>query len=66
MKANQLLATNRAIEALGGIAKTAKRYKVSMNAVQNWRARGVPRRLVRQIGKDSGVPCKELLPELYA
>lgn len=62
----QLRATNRAIKALGGITKTARRYGISIPAVQNWRTRGVPQERIKDIEADSGVPREELLPQLYA
>jgi DNA-binding phage protein len=66
MNAKQLAATNRAIKALGGITKTAKRYGISVPAVQNWRTRGVPKERVKDVEKDSGVSRAALLPNLYA
>lgn len=66
MDAKQLAATNLAIKNLGGITKTAKRYGISIPAVQNWRKRGVPQERIKQIEEDSGVPREKLLPHLYA
>ena len=62
----QLAATNKAIKLLGGITKTARRYEITVQAVQNWRTRGVPKEKVKQIAVDSGVPRELLLPDLYA
>lgn len=66
MKKQQLAATNQAIKNLGGLTKAAKRYKISIQAVQNWRARGVPQDRVKEIAADSGVARELLLPDLYA
>jgi len=62
----QLAATNRAIKALGGLTAVAERYDISIQAVQNWRKRGVPPGRVKAIATDSGVPREKLLPDLYA
>jgi hypothetical protein len=66
MNKKQLAATNRAIAALGGITKTAKRYGITAQAVQNWRTRGVPLERIKDLERDSGVPRAKLLPDLYA
>lgn len=66
MNAKQLAATNKAIEALGGLTKAAEKYDITIQAVQNWRTRGVPPGRVKQIAEDSGVAREELLPDLYA
>lgn len=62
----QLAATNQAIAALGGITAVARRYNISVQAVQNWRTRGVPKDRVKQVEKDSGVSREKLLPDVYA
>jgi hypothetical protein len=62
MTPKQLAATNKAIKTLGGLTKTAKRYGISVPAVQNWRTRGVPKTRVKEVGQDSGVALELLLP----
>lgn len=66
MNKKQLAATNKAIRALGGITAVAARYDITLQAVQNWRTRGVPSGRVKEIAADSGVSREELLPDLYA
>jgi DNA-binding transcriptional regulator YdaS (Cro superfamily) len=66
MTKDQLAATNKAIEVLGGLSAVADRYNISVQAVQNWRTRGVPPKRVREIANDSGVSRERLLPHLYA
>lgn len=64
-KTKQLAATNEVIKALGGITATARHYGISIQAVQNWRARGVPMERVKEIEADTGVERARLLPALY-
>ena len=66
MNEAQLTATNEAIERLGGLTATAKRYQISVQAVQNWRSRGVPTDRVKELETDTGVPREQLRPDLYA
>jgi hypothetical protein len=66
MTKEQRAATNLAIKNLGGLSKAAARYGISVQGVQNWRTRGVPKERVKQVAKDSGVARERLLPALYA
>jgi hypothetical protein len=66
MTKQQLAATNLAISNLGGLTEVSRRYDITVQAVQNWRVRGVPQDRVKQVAADSGVPREKLLPELYA
>jgi DNA-binding transcriptional regulator YdaS (Cro superfamily) len=66
MTPKQLAATNEAIKAMGGLTKIAKRYGITVPAVQQWRTNGVPQNRVKDIEQDSGVPRARLLPHLYA
>ena len=58
-------ALNRAIENMGGITATAADMGVSVQAVQNWRSRGVPSTKVQRLVEGSGVEGKYLRPDLY-
>jgi len=65
MDKEQLAATNLAIKKMGGIVKTSKKMGVTVAAVQFWRTRGVPKRRLRQVVENTGIPGKKLRPDLY-
>lgn len=66
MHPKQLEAVNAAIKALGGLTKVARRYDISVPAVQQWRRNGVPKDRIKQVAVDSGVPWESLSPQAYA
>ncbi len=65
MDSNQLAVINKVIKALGGLTKIAKRYGITVPAVQQWRVNGIPKDRVKEVAKDSGVPAQEILRHLY-
>lgn len=52
---------NEVIDAYGGVSKTQRRFgfKEPM-AVYNWRARGIPVRLIADIHSDTGISIDRL------
>lgn len=58
--------TKKAIKAAGGVAKLAKKCRVSYEAVRKWKVSGkVPVERVLEVEKLSGISRHELRPDFY-
>ena len=65
-KSTPLETLNKAIENAGGLTKTAIAMGVTPQAVQNWRARGVPARSVNRLAELGGVQARLLRPDMFS
>jgi hypothetical protein len=66
MKKAQREATELAIKNMGGAARIAERFGISMQAVGWWPKRGVPLKFLKVMVVEGRVPREKLRPELYA
>jgi hypothetical protein len=54
--------TIEAIELAGGISAVAKRFKITYQAVHQWKL--IPKDRLEELSKLSGIPAKALRPDL--
>ena len=65
MTKKQRVATQKAIQQMGGVSATARRFKVTRQAVQGWRKVGVPIYRILDVERISGISRHDLCPALY-
>lgn len=66
MKKAQREATDRVIEAFGGLVKTAEHFGITVAAIGHWRKRGMPLKYLKEAVLKSGETREQLRPDLYA